>query len=206
MTLRAPPSLGVRVDLLRPLSSNAPLASSPGGPWSAPWTILSHSTPQSSLTKGWPHVSTRSGAHLGAQTPVVKGAPSRAVGSTTRTHGHLLLGKRPGRDWGLCYNSRRGRPPWGRGGSSHSCFDLSSKRNNTHDSASSTFPPLRLPPSPTRIRTQRVVASTVGGEGRERKGYFSFTDTALNSNHQMRNQGSNGFILRLKQLALHVWV
>lgn len=116
MTLRAPPSLGVRVDLLRPLSSNAPLASSPGGPWSAPWTILSHSTPQSSLTKGWPHVSTRSGAHLGAQTPVVKGAPSRAVGSTTRTHGHLLLGKRPGRDWGLCYNSRRGRPPWGRGG------------------------------------------------------------------------------------------
>lgn len=50
------------------------------------------------------------------------------------------------------------------------------------------------------------MASTVGGEGRERKGYFSFTDTALNSNHQMRNQGSNGFILRLKQLALHVWV
>lgn len=94
----------------------------------------------------------------------------------------------------------------GQGGSSHSCFDLSSKRNNTHDSASSTFPPLRLPPSPTRIRTQRVVASTVGGEGREQKGYFSFTDTALNSNHQMRNQGSNSFILRLKQLALHVWV
>lgn len=75
--------------------------------------------------------------------------------------------------------------------------------NNTHDSASSTFLPLRLPPSPTRIRTQRVVASTGGGEWR---GYFSSTDTALNSNHQMQNQGSNGFILRLKQLALHVWV
>lgn len=36
---------------------NAPLASSPG--WSAPGPFLSHPTPQSSLTKGLPHL----GAH-----------------------------------------------------------------------------------------------------------------------------------------------
>lgn len=131
----------------------------------------------------------------GNRPPCAKATPSWAAGSSTSTHGHLLPGKRPMEDSGLCYNSKRHPPPlpicqrflsflpWSffqKGNNTKRCLQHSACQTHSH------------------LHTYyEAEKSSPCGEA-------SITDKALKSNHEMQNQKSNSFIIIQKQLTLHI--
>ena len=167
-----PPSLGMEIKL-KSLSLMLHLPVPQSGQLPDLFCLTPH--PRVALLKAGPiWVPTRSGAHQGAQTSDVKSPDSRLRGPPPTPMDHLLPGKRPVKDWGLCYKASRQSLSM-RGGGVMSLLPCSFfKQETVHTHTSHISPPFKHPPSPTRIRKHQGVAS------RERAG-ISASQTQLST-------------------------